>query len=213
MTAHLFLNMDLPPPPTPQRRNTIPMDDNKMEGALSWIEKCIAIISTLSYSNVAAALMLLRLIRPTASFFTVLAVDFSRLAVVILRIVARYAEIAAGFLESVNEKHLRRDPTSCCSLNDDNDNDDEFPTLDNYSKVDTGKQPSTPPLRNHESSLPSEMNRKVTSVRDVNVSVQKKQKKKTKPDTKKALGRAKILQLREKRLKMGLKVANKADAC
>ncbi|KAL7496275.1 hypothetical protein ACHAWT_004826 [Skeletonema menzelii] len=204
--------MDLPPPPTPQRRNTIPMDDNKMDVALSWIEKCIAIISTLSYSNVAAALMLLRLIRPTASFFTVLAVDFSRLAVVILRIVARYAEIAAGFLESVNEKHLRRDPTSC-SLNDDNDNDDEFPTFDNYSKVDTGKQPSTPPLRNHESSLPSEMNRKVTSDSNVNVSVQKKQKKKTKPDTKKALGRAKILQLREKRLKMGLKVANKADAC
>ena len=200
--------MDPPPPPTPQRRNTIPMDDTKMEVALSWIEKCIAIISTLSYSNVAAALMLLRLIRPTASFFVVLAVDFSRLAVVLLRIVARYAEIAAGVLESVNEKHLRRDPTS--SLNDDND-DDEVPTLDNYSKVDAEKQPPSTPSRNrnHEPSLPSEMNRKVTNVSDVNVSVQKKMK----PDTKKALGRAKILQLREKRLKMGLKVASKTDAC
>ncbi len=42
----------------------------------------------------------------------------------------------------------------------------------------------------------------------------KDEKEKKNPDDKKAKGRAKILQLREQRLKMGLKVAsNKADAC
>ena len=85
---------------TPQRRTTVPsMDDKKIEAALSWIEKCFAIISTLSYSNLAAALMVLQFIRPTASFFLVLLGDFSQLAVVFLRIVARHAEIAAGALE------------------------------------------------------------------------------------------------------------------
>ncbi len=57
------------------------------------------------------------------------------------------------------------------------------------------------------------MNSKVASVSDANVSVQKKVNEKKKPDDKKAKGRAKILQLREQRLKMGLKVASNADAC
>ena len=199
--------MDPPPPATPhQRRMAAPIDESKMEIALYWLEKCIAIIATLSYSNVAAVLMLLRFIRPTASFFLVLVRDFSHLAVVFLRIVARYGEIAAGALESVNEKHFRHDATS--SFNDGNDNV-PTPPLDNFSKVDPEKLPLTP-SKNHERSMPSEMNNRVTSASDVNVSVQKK---KTKPDTKKALGREKIMQLREKRLKMGLKVASEADAC
>jgi hypothetical protein len=44
--AALSLMMDSSSPPaTPQPRRTIlPMDDKKMEVALSWIEKCIAII-------------------------------------------------------------------------------------------------------------------------------------------------------------------------
>eukprot|EP00984_Skeletonema_dohrnii_P036740 scaffold38062_cov194-Skeletonema_dohrnii-CCMP3373.AAC.2 len=194
--------MNPSPPATPQRRMTVPMDDEKMEAALSWIEKCIAIISTLSYSNLAAALMLLRFVRPTASFFLVLVGDFSQLAVVFLRIVAKLAEAAASALESVNETHFR---TRSNTLDD-----DDVPTRDNYSKDDVEKQPPIP-SRAHESSLSSEMNRKAYEyiVSDVNVSVQKKKEKK-KSGTKKAQGRAKILQLREKRLKMGLKVA---DGC
>lgn len=189
--------MDSPPPATPQRM-TVPMNDEKIEAALSWIEKCIAIISTLSYSNLAAALMLLRFIRPTASFFLVLVGDFSQLAVVFLRIVAKLAETAASALESVNETHFRTRSNTTLD-------DDDVPTLDNYSKDDVEKQPPIP-SRAHESSLSSEMNRKATIVSDVNVSVQKKKKS----GTKKAQGRAKILQLRENRLKMGLKVA---DGC
>ena len=179
---------------------TVPMDDEKMEAALSWIEKCIAIISTLSYSNLAAALMLLRFVRPTASFFLVLVGDFSQLAVVLLRIVAKLAEIAASALETVNETHFR---TRSNTL------DDDDVTRDNYSKDDVEKQPPIP-SRAHESSLSSEMSRKATIVSDGNVSVLQKKKKKKKSGTKKAQGRAKILQLREKRLKMGLKVA---DGC
>ena len=194
------MNPSPPATPQPQRVMAAPIDESKMEVALSWLEKCIAIISTLSYSNVAAVLMLLWFIRPTASFFLVLVRDFSQLAAVFLRIVATYAEIAAGVLESVNEKHFRQDAT--CSFNDDNDNDDVPTPLDNYSKVDPEKQPLTP-SRNHERS-------KMTSASDAKVSAQKKKKK---PNTKKALGREKIMLLREKRLKMGLKVASKADAC
>lgn len=129
---------------------------------------------------------------------------------VLLRIVARYAEIAAGVLESVNEKHFRRDST--ISLGDE-DGDDTVPTRDNYLKVNVEKQPSTPPSRTEKPSLASEtMNSsKATSVSlDANASVQRK---KDKSDSKKAVGKAKILQLREQRLKMGLKVASKADAC
>jgi hypothetical protein len=149
--------------------------------------------------------MLLRFIRPTASFFLVLVGDFSQLAVVFLRIVARYAEIAAGAIELVNETYFGRDAKS--SLNDD------VPAVNKYSTmVEVEQQPKTPSSRAHESSLPPEMNNKeATNVTDVSVSAQTKKKK---PETKKkAMGRIKIMQLREKRLKMGLKVASKADGC
>lgn len=190
------------PPASPQPRMNAPMDDKKMEAALSWLEKCIAIISTLFNSNFAAALILLRFIRPTASFLFVLVGDFSQLAVVLLRIVARYAEIAAGVLESVNEKYFRRDPTTSLGDNE----GEQVPTSDNNS---TEKQPSTP-SRPQEPSLASE--KMTASVSNAIISTQKKKQRK-KSDSKKALGKAKILQLREHRLKMGLKVASKADAC
>ena len=56
------------------------------------------------------------------------------------------------------------------------------------------------------------MNSKATSASIAIVSTQKKKQRK-KSDSKKVLGKAKIQQLREYRLKMGLKVASKADAC
>ena len=191
-------------PATPQRRTTVPsMDDKKIEAALSWIEKCFAIISTLSYSNLAAALMVLQFIRPTASFFLVLLGDFSQLAVVFLRIVARHAEIAAGALEIVNEKYFGRDATNSSS-------GDDVRTLDNYAEAEVEQHLKTPPRAHNETTLPQENRNKATNMLSgVSVSVQKK--KKEKPETKKSLGRTKIMQLREKRRKMGLKVASKTD--
>jgi len=193
--------MDLPSPQaTPQPRRTIPsiMDDEKLAVALSWIEKCITIISTLSYSHVAAALMLLRFVRPAASFFLVLVGDFSKLAVVFLRIVARHAEIAAGALELVNETYFGRDAK--------NSSNDDVPTAMEVEE----QLPKTPP-RTHQSSLHQERNQTNLTVTDTSASASAPKKKE--PEAKKAMGRIKIMELRQRRLQLGLKVASKADGC
>ena len=199
-TALLINNMD-PSPSTPERR-TVPMDGKEMEAlALTWIEKCIAIFPSLSYGNLAAALMLLRFIRPAASFFLVLVGDFSHLAVVLLRIIARHAEIAAGALEFVNEKYFGRDAKTTSTSSD-------VPTLDNDSEnsAEVEQQRMETPQAGASSRRQEKINGKMVS----GGTSASGHKKKT-PETKKARGRAKIMELREKRLRMGLKVANKGD--
>ncbi len=99
--------------------------------------------------------------------------------------------------------------TNMCSTTTTNDGEDRS---DNYSKANVEKQPLTP-SRPQEPSLASEkMNSKAVIASNAIVSAQKKKQRK-KSDSKKVLGKAKIQQLREHRLKMGLKVASKADAC
>lgn len=176
------------------------MDDMEMEAALTWIEKCVAMFPTLlSCSKLAAVLMLLRFIRPAASFLLVLAGDFSQLAVVLLRIISRHTEIAAGALELVNEKYFGRDATPSSHA----------PTFENSSdNLKEMKQETWPGAG--ESSLRQEsIQRKVIGGEKASSTVQKQKKKA--PETKKTRGRAKIQALREKRLRMGLKVANKGD--
>jgi hypothetical protein len=173
------------------------MDDMEVEAALTWMEKCIAMFPTLSYSKLAAVLMLLRFIRPAASFLLVLAGDFGQLAVVLLRIISRHTEIAAGALELVNEKYFGRDASPSRHA----------PTFENNS--DNVKEETW--LGAGESSLRQEsIQRKVISGEKEFSSVQKQKRKA--PETKKTRGRAKIQALREKRLRMGLKVANKGDS-
>ena len=195
------VNMDTSPSATPDRRNG-PMDDIEMEAALTWMEKCIAMFPTLSYSKLAAVLMLLRFIRPAASFLLVLAGDFSQLAVVLLRIISRHTEIAAGALEVVNEKYFGRDASPSRHA----------PTFNNNSDNETEiKQETSPSCGAGESSLRQEsIQRKVISGEKASSSVQKQKKKA--PETKKTRGRAAVRALREKRLRMGLKVAHKGDS-
>lgn len=189
-------NMNLSPPANHERPASS-MDDNKMETALTWIEKCIAIFSALSYSNLAAAVVLLRLIRPTVSFLVALLGDFNELAVVFLRIFARHAEIAARALELVNEKYFVRNAKSSCDVN--------VPTAldNNYLTVKMMK---------HETPSMDDSSRLVSDVKAAaNDSAQKKKNKK--PETKKSRGMVKIMELRENRRRMGLKVASKSDGC
>lgn len=177
------------------------MDDIEMEAALTWMEKCIAMFPTLSYSKLAAVLMLLRFIRPAASFLLVLAGDFSQLAVVLLRIISRHTEIAAGALELVNERYFGRDASPSRHA----------PTFNNNSDNDTEMNRKLNRLGAGESILRQEsIQLKVISGEKASSPVQKQKKKA--PETKKARGRAAVMALREKRLRMGLKVANKGDS-
>lgn len=193
------VNMGTSPPATPNRRNG-PMDDMEMEAALTWIEKCIAMFPTRSYSKLAAVLMLLRFIRPAASFLLVLAGDFSQLAVVLLRIISRHTEIAAGALELANEKYFGRDFSPSRHA----------PTLENSSENLKETKQETWSGAGGSSLRQESIQRQVINGEKVPTSVQKQKKKA--PETKKTRGRAKIQALREKRLRMGLKVANKGDS-
>ena len=176
------------------------MDDIEMEAALTWMEKCIAMFPTLSYSKLAAVLMLLRFIRPAASFLLVLAGDFSQLAVVLLRIISRHAEIAAGALELVNEKYFGRDSTSR-----------HVPTFNNNSENLKEMKHETWSGAGESSLRQESIQRKVISGEKASSSALK-QKKKAPETSKKTRGRAAVMALREKRLRMGLKVANKGDS-
>ncbi len=178
------------------------MENMEVEAALTWIEKCIAMFPTLSCSKLAAVLMLLRFIRPAASFLLVLAGDFSQLAVVLLRIISRHTEIAAGALELVNENYFGRD--SSPSRHD--------PTFENNSENLKEMKQETWPGAGESSLRQESIQRKVISGEKVSSSVQKQKKKAPDPETKKTRGRAAVRALREKRLRMGLKVANKGDS-